>query len=201
MPKNFRVWFRSLFRLYSMTGVFLRIPSRPRMHRVHLDDLQRDGDLLVVYDGVTLPHRCPVCNAPAVRTPAPPRPAATSGVARRRRRSSRSCRSASSAGCFCFGFTRAVRTQCTQTFVVAFSCKRRGVCPSCNGRHMARAARPPTGPSSCRPMTTGQSFKRHPDRDRHPRLGTCVARKAPKPRDRQSGSRSAPRRENRHRRG
>jgi hypothetical protein len=35
------------------------------MHRVHMDDLQRDGDLLVVYDGVTLPRRCPVCNAPA----------------------------------------------------------------------------------------------------------------------------------------
>jgi hypothetical protein len=48
-----------------MAGVFLRIPSRPRMHRVYMDDLQRDGDLLVVYDGVTLPHRCPVCNAPA----------------------------------------------------------------------------------------------------------------------------------------
>ena len=27
-----------------------------------------------------------------------------------------------------------------QRFVVAFSCKRRGVCPSCNGRHMAQTA-------------------------------------------------------------
>ena len=35
---------------------------------------------------------------------------------------------------------RALCTQCTQTLVVAFSCKRRGVCPSCNGRHMAQTA-------------------------------------------------------------
>jgi hypothetical protein len=43
-------------------------------------------------------------------------------------------------GLLCFGFARALCTQCTQTFVVAFSCKRRGVCPSCNGRHMAQTA-------------------------------------------------------------
>jgi hypothetical protein len=54
--------------------------------------------------------------------------------------SKRSSTGTSRAGCFCFGFARAVCTQCTQTFVVAFSCKRRGVCPSCNGRHMAQTA-------------------------------------------------------------
>ena len=40
----------------------------------------------------------------------------------------------------CFGFARALCTRCPQRFVVAFSCKRRGVCPSCNGRHMAQTA-------------------------------------------------------------
>lgn len=40
----------------------------------------------------------------------------------------------------CFGFARALCTRCPQRFVVAFSCKRRGVCPSCNGRHMAETA-------------------------------------------------------------
>ena len=34
----------------------------------------------------------------------------------------------------------AVCAQCTLSFFVAFSCKRRGVCPSCNGRHMAQTA-------------------------------------------------------------
>ena len=29
---------------------------------------------------------------------------------------------------------------CRTGFVVAFSCKGRGVCPSCNGRHMAQTA-------------------------------------------------------------
>jgi hypothetical protein len=43
-------------------------------------------------------------------------------------------------GLLCFGFARALCTQCPQRFVVAFSCKRRGVCSSCNGRHMAQTA-------------------------------------------------------------
>ena len=38
-------------------------------------------------------------------------------------------------------------------------------------------------------------------RDRHPQLVTRVGRKAPKPQERPTGRRSAPRRENRHRRG
>ena len=43
-------------------------------------------------------------------------------------------------GLLCFGFARARCTGCGQAFVVAFSCKGRGVCPSCNGRHMAQTA-------------------------------------------------------------
>jgi hypothetical protein len=47
-------------------------------------------------------------------------------------------------GCFCgilcFGFGRARCASCGQGFVVAFSCKGRGVCPSCNGRRMAQTA-------------------------------------------------------------
>jgi hypothetical protein len=43
-------------------------------------------------------------------------------------------------GLLCFGFARALCTGCGQGFVVAFSCKGRGVCPSCNGRHMAQTA-------------------------------------------------------------
>ena len=47
-------------------------------------------------------------------------------------------------GLLCFGFARAVCMTCRTGFVVAFSCKGRGVCPSCNGRHMAQTA------ASCR---------------------------------------------------
>jgi hypothetical protein len=43
-------------------------------------------------------------------------------------------------GILCFGFARALCTGCGRAFVVAFSCKGRGVCPSCNGRHMAQTA-------------------------------------------------------------
>jgi len=43
-------------------------------------------------------------------------------------------------GPLCFGFARAICTTCRTGFVVAFSCKGRGVCPSCNGRHMAQTA-------------------------------------------------------------
>jgi hypothetical protein len=43
-------------------------------------------------------------------------------------------------GLLCFGFARALCTGCGQGFVVAFSCKGRGVCPSCNGRHMTQTA-------------------------------------------------------------
>ncbi|MCX7412747.1 MAG: transposase zinc-binding domain-containing protein [Planctomycetia bacterium] len=40
-------------------------------------------------------------------------------------------------GLLCFGFGRALCTGWGQGFVIAFSCKGRGVCLSCNGRHMA----------------------------------------------------------------
>ena len=43
-------------------------------------------------------------------------------------------------GLLCFGFARAVCMTCRMGFVVAFSCKGRGVCPSCNSRHMAQTA-------------------------------------------------------------
>jgi hypothetical protein len=43
-------------------------------------------------------------------------------------------------GLLCFGFARARCAGCGQGFVVAFSCKGRGVCPACNGRHMAQKA-------------------------------------------------------------
>ena len=41
-------------------------------------------------------------------------------------------------GILCFGFARRLCTGCGTGFVIAFSCKGRGVCTSCNGRHMAR---------------------------------------------------------------
>jgi hypothetical protein len=43
-------------------------------------------------------------------------------------------------GILYFGFARALCTGCGRGFIVAFSCKGRGVCPSCNGRHMAQTA-------------------------------------------------------------
>jgi hypothetical protein len=43
-------------------------------------------------------------------------------------------------GLLCFGFGRALCTGYGQGFVVACSCKGRGVCPSCHGGHMARIA-------------------------------------------------------------
>jgi hypothetical protein len=43
-------------------------------------------------------------------------------------------------GLLCVGFARAVCMTCRTEFVVGFSCKGRGVCPSCNGRHMAPTA-------------------------------------------------------------
>jgi len=43
-------------------------------------------------------------------------------------------------GILCHGFARARCSECGHAFVIAFSCKRRGVCPSCNGRRMAQTA-------------------------------------------------------------
>ena len=52
----------------------------------------------------------------------------------------RELRSYLTCGILCFEFGRARCTSCGQGFVVAFSCKGRGVCPSCNGRRMAQTA-------------------------------------------------------------
>jgi hypothetical protein len=52
----------------------------------------------------------------------------------------RELRSYLACGILCFGFGRARCASCGQGFVVAFSCKGRGVCPSCNGRRMAQTA-------------------------------------------------------------
>ncbi|MDQ2995396.1 MAG: transposase zinc-binding domain-containing protein, partial [Pseudomonadota bacterium] len=38
-------------------------------------------------------------------------------------------------GILCHGFARA-RCQCGADIIIAYSCKRRGVCPSCNTKHM-----------------------------------------------------------------
>ncbi|NDG95563.1 MAG: IS91 family transposase, partial [Actinobacteria bacterium] len=43
-------------------------------------------------------------------------------------------------GLLCFGFARARCSSCGHCFLVAFSCKGRGVCPSCTGRRMAQTA-------------------------------------------------------------
>ena len=50
----------------------------------------------------------------------------------------RELRSYLTCGILCFGFGRARCASCGQGFVVAFSCKGRGVCPTCNGRWMAQ---------------------------------------------------------------
>jgi hypothetical protein len=52
----------------------------------------------------------------------------------------RELRSYLTCGILCFGFGRARCASCGQGFVVAFSCKGRGVCRSCNGRRMAQTA-------------------------------------------------------------
>jgi hypothetical protein len=52
----------------------------------------------------------------------------------------RELRSYLTCGILCFGFGRTRCASCGQGFVVAFSCKGRGVCPSCNGRRMAQTA-------------------------------------------------------------
>ena len=43
-------------------------------------------------------------------------------------------------GILAHGFARARCGECGHDFLIAFSCKGRGVCPSCNARHMAETA-------------------------------------------------------------
>ena len=45
-----------------------------------------------------------------------------------------------SRGIFAHGFARARRGDCGHDFLIAFSCKGRAVCPSCNTRRMALTA-------------------------------------------------------------
>ena len=70
--------------------------------------------------------------------------AGSSGVTRRsvpcRATSRRNSAGISSAASSASHFGRVLCTGCGQGFVIAFSCKGRGVCPSCNGRHMAQTA-------------------------------------------------------------
>ena len=72
--------------------------------------------------------------------------------------SSKSLRSYLTGGILCFGCGRARCASCGQGFVVACSCKGRGVCPSCNASDrrsittcISMHARPTA--SSCRPVT------------------------------------------------
>ena len=72
----------------------------------------------------------------------------------------RELRSYLTCGILCFGFGRARCTSSGQGFVVAFSGKDRGVCPSCNGRRMALTAahlvdRVGRGRKSTRPGANG----------------------------------------------
>jgi len=56
-------------------------------------------------------------------------------------------------GIFAHGFARARCDDCGHDFFVAFSCKGRGVCPSCNSRRMAEtAAGGPSGRSRISPL-------------------------------------------------
>jgi len=43
-------------------------------------------------------------------------------------------------GILAYDFARAHCEGCGHDFLIAFSCKGRGVCPSCNTRHMAQVA-------------------------------------------------------------
>jgi hypothetical protein len=43
-------------------------------------------------------------------------------------------------GILAYGFARARCAECGHDFLVAFSCKGRGICPSCNSRHMVETA-------------------------------------------------------------
>ena len=43
-------------------------------------------------------------------------------------------------GIHAFGFARAFCDHCKHDFIISFSCKKRGVCPSCGQRHMVETA-------------------------------------------------------------
>ena len=52
----------------------------------------------------------------------------------------RELRSYLECGIMAYGFARARCPECGHDFLVAFSCKGRGICPSCNARRMAETA-------------------------------------------------------------
>ncbi len=56
-------------------------------------------------------------------------------------------------GILAYGFARAYCADCGRDFLVAFSCKGRGVCPSCNARRMAQTAAHTIAASSMRCST------------------------------------------------
>jgi hypothetical protein len=49
-------------------------------------------------------------------------------------------------GIFAHGFARARCDDCGYDYFIAYSCKGRGVCPSCNTRRMVETAGAPDGP-------------------------------------------------------
>jgi len=76
-------------------------------------------------------------------------------------------------GILCFGFARALCTGCRQGFVVAFSCQGRGVCPFCNGRHMAQTG--PRGQGCLHPTTGSERCRTRPTHVGKLRTGTRSA--------------------------
>ena len=83
-------------------------------------------------------------------------------------------------GIFAHGFARARCDDCGHDFLVAFSCKGRGVCPSCNTRRMAETAA----------HLTDHVFPRLPVRQwvlsvpKRLRYYICLLYTSPSPRDR-----------------
>src|SRR2546428_8708601 len=49
-------------------------------------------------------------------------------------------------GILAHGFLRLGCDTCPKELLLSFSCKRRGVCPSCAPRRLAQTAAPPSGP-------------------------------------------------------
>ena len=65
-------------------------------------------------------------------------------------------------GILAHGFARARYGKCGHDFLIAFSCKGRGVCPSCNGRRMCKPRRISvimTGQSTRMPPITARTKK------------------------------------------
>jgi len=61
-------------------------------------------------------------------------------------------------GILAYGFARARCPECGHDFLVAFSCKGRGVCPSCNARRMGEP-RPNVQWTFAAGRTTGQEVR------------------------------------------